>query len=106
MSYTKANYRDVDELAGALHFMRGPLECDTVGFTVVECDPEWTGKEHDHAELDHEEVYFLVSGSATMVVEGETVELEPGDAIRVSPEATRQLRNGDEESMLIIAGAP
>ena len=106
MTYTKVNYRDVDELGGGLHFMRDSLECEQLGFTVVECEPNWTGKRHDHAEQNHEEVYYLVSGSATLVVEGESVPLEPGDAIRISPTDTRQLRNGDTESFLLVAGAP
>ncbi|AFK19352.1 cupin domain-containing protein [Haloferax mediterranei ATCC 33500] len=106
MSHTKVNYRDVDELAGGLHFMRDALECKQLGFSVFECDPNWKGKRHDHAHQNHEEVYFLVSGSATLVVEGEEVELEPGDAVRVSPTDTRQLRTGDEECVFVVAGAP
>ncbi|KAB1194861.1 cupin domain-containing protein [Haloferax sp. MBLA0076] len=106
MSYTKANYREVDELGGGLHFMRDVLETERLGFTVLECDPNWTGKAHDHAEEDHEEVYFLVSGDATLVVEGEKIPLETGDAVRVSPEDTRQFRNGDTESFVVVAGSP
>ena len=43
------NYRDVDDTNG-LHFLRDELECENVGVTVLECDPGWEGKEHDHGE--------------------------------------------------------
>lgn len=51
-------------------------------------------------------MYYLVSGEATLVVEDKELDLEPGDAVRVSPEDTRELRNGPEESTFVIAGAP
>ncbi|MFC6786787.1 cupin domain-containing protein [Halobaculum halobium] len=106
MSYTRVNYRDVEPAAGAMHFLRDPLECEEVGVTVVDCDPGWTGKEHDHAERNHEEVYLLMDGEATVTVDNEDIHMEPGDAIRIPPESTRQIRNGDDESTLVLAGAP
>ncbi|MFC7097238.1 cupin domain-containing protein [Halobaculum marinum] len=106
MGYTRVNYRDVDAVGGGLHFLRGPLECERLGVTVIECDPGWTGKLHDHASDDHEEVYLLVEGEATVVVDGERVSLTAGDAIRISPEATRRIHNGDTESTFVLAGAP
>jgi mannose-6-phosphate isomerase-like protein (cupin superfamily) len=106
MSHTKVNYHDVDPMADGMYFLRDELGCETVGLTVVEADPDWTGTEHDHAEQGHEEVYFLVDGQATLVVEDDEVELTPGDALRVSPDATRQIRNGPVESTFVIAGAP
>jgi len=106
MAYTDVNYRDVEPAAGAMHFLRDPLECEHVGVTVVDCEPGWTGKEHDHRERDHEEVYLLMEGEATVTVDNDAVHMEPGDAIRIPPDATRQIRNGDVESTLVLAGAP
>jgi mannose-6-phosphate isomerase-like protein (cupin superfamily) len=106
MAHTKANYRDVDSIGGGMHFLRDVLGCEELGITVLEADPGWEGKEHHHREGGHEEVYLLLEGGATLVVDGEETDLEPGDAVRVSPEATRQLYNGDEESLLVVAGAP
>ncbi|WP_284012803.1 cupin domain-containing protein [Halobaculum litoreum] len=106
MSYTTVNYRDVEPAAGAMHFLRDELGCEHLGVTVVDCDPGWTGKEHDHAQRDHEEVYLLIDGEATVVVDDEAVPLEAGDAIRIPPGATRQIRNGDVESTFVLVGAP
>ena len=105
MSYEKVNYEDVEPVSDGLYFLRDPLECSQLGVSVLECEAGWTGMEHDHAEDDHEEVYLLVDGAATLTVDGEDVELEPGDAVRLPPDATRQIRS-DEESTFVLAGAP
>lgn len=106
MVYTKTNYRDVEPVGDAMHFLRDPLDCDQLGVTVVECDPGWTGKEHDHANGGHEEVYVLLEGEATVTVDGDEVDLTGGDALSIAPEATRQIENGDTESTFVLAGAP
>lgn len=105
MSYDRVNYGQVEPKAPSMHFLRDPLDCDKLGITVIDPDDGWSGMEHDHADRDHEEVYLLVDGSATLTVEGEEVGLDPGDAVRVEPEATRLLDiTGD--SQMVIAGAP
>lgn len=106
MSHTRVDYDDVEALGGALHMLRDPLDCEALGVSVIDADPGWSGKEHDHADGDHEEVYLLVEGAATLDVEGEAVELSPGDAVRVDPAATRRLDNGGERSLVVVAGAP
>jgi mannose-6-phosphate isomerase-like protein (cupin superfamily) len=62
--------------------------------------------EHDHAEDGQEEVYVLVEGEATVTVDGEDVEMAAGDALRIPPEASRQIATGDAESRFVLAGAP
>ena len=106
MSYTKVNYEDVEPVAEGMHFLRDPLECSQLGVTVLECEPGWTGKEHNHGENGQEEVYVLVEGAATVSVGGETVEMTAGDALRVDSEMARQIHNGDEESLFVLVGAP
>ena len=104
-TYTKTNYRDVDDQQG-MYFLRDELDCDHVGVTVLECDPGWEGLEHDHAEEGHEEVYLLIEGEATVTVEDETIEMTDGDAIRIPPDETHQIHNGDTESRFVLIGAP
>lgn len=102
MSYTKANYTDVESKNG-LHFMRNALDAEKQGFTVLETDGEWEGMEHDH-EDGQEEIYFLIDGSAEVEIEGETVEMEEGDAVRISPEDSRTLRT-TEASKFVLVGS-
>jgi mannose-6-phosphate isomerase-like protein (cupin superfamily) len=106
MTYTKVNYHESDPVSDGLHFLREPLETDQLGVSVLDCDPGWTGMEHDHADENHEEVYLLIEGEATVRIEGEAVDMAEGDAVRVPAEATRQIENGDTESQFVLVGAP
>ncbi|MFA1611962.1 cupin domain-containing protein [Halobellus rubicundus] len=105
MSHTKSHYTDGDEKAPGMFFLREELDCENLGFTVVEVDAGWEGMKHDHEDRDHEEVYYLVDGTASLEIDGDTVDLDPGDAVRVAPEAVRTL-TADEDSTLVVAGAP
>lgn len=105
MSYTKENYEAVEPLAPGMHFLRNDLDCDNLGLTVLDVEAGWDGKEHEHTDDGQEEVYLLVDGSGTLDIDGEEIPLEPGDAVRVDPDATRQL-SFDDESTMVIAGAP
>lgn len=103
---TKVSYDDVDPVGGGLYFLRDELDCRAVGVSVLDCDPNWEGKPHDHGEDGQEEVYVLVDGTATVTVEGEDIAMTAGDALRVAPEETRQITNGDTESQFVLVGAP
>jgi quercetin dioxygenase-like cupin family protein len=105
MAYTKERYDSVEPKAPGMHFLRDALDCENLGITVLDAGPEWEGMEHDHADQGQEEVYVLLDGSGELTVEGETVSLEAGDAVRVDPGATRSL-TFDAESQMVIAGAP
>lgn len=106
MGYTKVNYENVEPVAEAMHFLRDPLGCEQVGITVVDCEPHWEGKPHDHADSDHEEVYLLIEGRATVTVEGEEVSMNEGDALRIDPSDQRQIQNRGVQSTFVLVGAP
>lgn len=44
-----------------------------------------------HSHKQNEEIYFIVSGKGYMEIDGEKVQLEAGDWLRVAPEAKRKL---------------
>jgi mannose-6-phosphate isomerase-like protein (cupin superfamily) len=102
---TKAHYTDVEAVAGGLHFLRDELDCENLGVSVLECPPDWEGKPHDHAEESQEEVYVLLEGEATVSVDGEDIPMAAGDALRLAPEETRQIRS-ETESQFVLVGAP
>lgn len=105
MSYNKVDSRDVEPIADGMRFLRDPLDCEKLGVTILDADPGWTGKEHDHADDGQEEVYVLLEGEATVMVEDEEVDLEAGEALRIPADATRQIKNGDTESKFVLVGA-
>lgn len=105
MSHDKVSYEEVEPLAPGMHFLRDELDSENLGLTVLDAEPGWEGKEHDHKAEGEEEIYLLVDGAGTISIEGEDVPLEPGDAVRVDPDVTRKLAF-EAESTMVIAGAP
>lgn len=105
MTHTRIQYDSVEPKAPGMYFLRDALECEQLGLTVLEANEGWEGMEHDHAHDDQEEVYLLVDGGGRITIDGEVVDLESGDAVRVAPGATRELAF-DTESLMVIAGAP
>ncbi|WP_144919859.1 cupin domain-containing protein [Halorubrum salsamenti] len=106
MGYDTTAYDDVEPVSPGMYFLRDALGCEELGVTVVEADDGWEGMEHDHAEEGHEEVYVLLHGEATLIVDGDPVELGPGDAVRVDADSTRDLSFSADGSKMVIAGAP
>ena len=50
----------------------------------------------------NEEIYAVLSGRGTMVVDGETVELQAGDWLRVAPAGERQLSAAADSAISVI----
>jgi mannose-6-phosphate isomerase-like protein (cupin superfamily) len=102
---------DLDELegegpGGVVHKARRALGARAFGFNYFVFPPNAAGREHNHAEANQEEVYFVVKGSGTMRIDGEEVDLRPGRFVRVDPGATRVLTSGGEGLEFIAVGAP
>ena len=104
--YKRVNYTDVEPVCGGMYSLGKPLESETLGATIIHCDPEWNGIPHDHQDDRHEEIYVLIDGRATVVVGDERIQMEAGDVIRIPPDATRQIRNGSDKSLFVLISAP
>jgi quercetin dioxygenase-like cupin family protein len=105
-TYERVNYDDVESVSGAMHSLSDSLESEQVGVSIVRCDPGWRNKPHDHSENDHQEIYILLDGRATVVIDDDEVVMQAGDALWIPPAATRQIRNGDTESAFVLVSAP
>jgi mannose-6-phosphate isomerase-like protein (cupin superfamily) len=102
---------DVDSLegegpGGMVRKVRRALGARAFGFNYFTFPPNVEGREHDHADANQEEVYFVVRGSGRMRVDGENVELRPGRFLRVDPAARRMPISGDEGLEFVTFGAP
>jgi mannose-6-phosphate isomerase-like protein (cupin superfamily) len=102
---------DVDELegegpGGAVRKLRRALGARGFGFNYFTLPPNVEGRKHHHADVNQEEVYFVVKGSGRMRIEGDDVELRPGRVVRVSPDATRVPIAGENGLEFLAIGAP
>ncbi len=61
-------------------------------------------KPHYHKEV--EELFYLIDGSATVIVEGEPIHLVKGDFLAVTPPEKHQIIAGDEGVHLIAIKTP
>ena len=111
MGYDTAAKTDADSVVpeefGGMWFLKGELDAEDLGFTILELEPGGKGKEHDHGADGQEEVYYVVEGTIDVDLAEETVTLDAEEAIRLDAEETRQIHNrGDVRATLVLAGAP
>jgi quercetin dioxygenase-like cupin family protein len=64
-------------------------------------DPGNTSNEHSHAE--QEEIFYCVSGSGRIRVDGEEARVDVGDLIYVPPGGTHQLINDGKAVFKVLA---
>jgi uncharacterized cupin superfamily protein len=81
--------------------LRTALGLSTFGLNLILLEPRQRGRIHRHER--QEEVYVVLEGELTLIVEGEEHTLRPGDAVRVAPELRRQLVNRGGERLAILA---
>ena len=85
-------------------FARQDLEAEETGVSHVRLKPGQRspfGHKHENAE----EVYVVIGGSGRMKLDDEIIEIEPLDAIRVSPEVTRAFEAGPDGIEVLAVGA-
>jgi mannose-6-phosphate isomerase-like protein (cupin superfamily) len=107
--YTAKRIADMEAgFGGGFVKARAELGVTAFGFQVIQMPPNYSDyPEHDHAETEQEEVYLALSGSGTLDVEGEQVQLDPETFVRVGATAKRKVIAGPEGiRMLVIGGSP
>jgi len=100
-------HRDELERTGNWTLVRRSLGCRSFGVNVVEIDPGASIPEHDETERDQEELFFVLSGQATLVVDGQDHPAPEGTFARLDPSPRRTIRNdGSEPVSVLIVSAP
>jgi mannose-6-phosphate isomerase-like protein (cupin superfamily) len=111
MSYTIKNLREVEDSAPKFgfselqeaHFAHGALDAKDTGFSYHVVKPgKRQGFAHRHDEA--EEVYVVISGAGRMNLDGEVVDIERLDAIRVAPPVVRTFEAGPDGLELLAFG--
>jgi mannose-6-phosphate isomerase-like protein (cupin superfamily) len=89
---------DADE-----HFvsLRRALGVTSFGISQIVLRPRQRGRIHRHER--QEEVYLVLEGTLTLVVEGEEQAVERGELVRVAPEVRRQLVNRGPDRLVLLA---
>jgi len=101
-NYTKVHY-DFNSLHG-LKSPRRELELKAVALGLIKLSPE-EGYSFTHHHDKQEEVYTVVEGTGSMLLDGELIAVQAGDILRVSPECQRALKAGTEGLFIICSGA-
>jgi quercetin dioxygenase-like cupin family protein len=100
-------HRDELERTGNWALVRRSLELRSFGVNLVDIPPGGSIPEHDETGRDQEELFFVVSGSAALVVDGEEHPAPAGTIARLDPDRRRTVRNtGDEPASVLIVSAP
>ena len=106
MSY-KLAHRDDCEMSGNWRLVRRTLELGAFGINLVDLPAGEQIPEHDETERDHEEVFYVLSGTPTLIIDGQHHPAPAGTFTRLDPEHARTVRNdGDQPASVLIASAP
>jgi uncharacterized cupin superfamily protein len=81
--------------------LRRELGVTTFGMNQMVLEPGQRGRIHRHER--QEEVYLVLEGTLTLIVEREEHVVGSGEIVRVGPELRRQLVNRGPERVLMIA---
>jgi uncharacterized cupin superfamily protein len=95
------------ERTGNWTLVRRSLGCGSFGINLVEIPPGESIPEHDETGRDQEEIFYVVSGSPTLVIDGEDHRVGPETFARLDPARRRTVRNdGSEPCWVLIVSAP
>jgi quercetin dioxygenase-like cupin family protein len=81
--------------------LRAQLGVSSFGINVIVLEPGQRNRIHRHAR--QEEVYIVLDGTLTLIVEGEPQEYVVGDVVRVAPPVRRQLVNRGAAALRLLA---
>jgi uncharacterized cupin superfamily protein len=104
--YTIA-HREELERNGNWTLVRRSLGCQAFGVNLVEIPVGESIPEHNETDRDQEELFFVLSGSPMLVINGVEHPAPAGTFARIDPAYRRTVRNtGDEPSAVLIISAP
>jgi mannose-6-phosphate isomerase-like protein (cupin superfamily) len=111
VTYTFKNLRDVQDVAPdagvdatqAMRFAQRDLNAVGTGISLMAVKPgrrQAFAHRHDEAE----EIYVILAGSGRMKLDDDVVEVQPMDAIRITPSVTRALEGGPQGVEYLVVG--
>lgn len=109
--YTLGSWDDFEQMEGSgessWRLARKSLGISSFGINIVDIGPGGQLPEHDETGRDQEEVFIVIDGDATAVIDGVVHAAPRGTFVRVAPEVRRTIRNaGDSAARVMIVSAP
>ena len=95
-------HRSDFERAGNWSLARRSLDLGSFGLNVVEVAPGESIPEHDETARDQEEVFVVLEGEPTVVIDGHDHPAPAGTFVRLDPEPTRTIRNDAESAAHVL----
>jgi uncharacterized cupin superfamily protein len=100
-------HHDEFERTGGWALARRSLGLTAFGMNVVDIPPGGSIPAHDELPRDQEEVFIVLSGAPSIVVDGREYPAPAGTYARLSPEPERTVVNhGGEPARVLIVSAP
>jgi quercetin dioxygenase-like cupin family protein len=100
-------HRDELDRNGRWSLIRRTIEVGSFGINLVTIESGDDIPEHDETERDQEEVYLVLSGEASVIVDGQVHAAPTGTYARIAPERRRTVRNvGSSPLELLMISAP
>jgi mannose-6-phosphate isomerase-like protein (cupin superfamily) len=109
--FSTVNLRDVEDSVGdpdsgvEARFARKHLDSRDLGVSHFRYRPNVRSK-FAHSHREQEEAYVVVAGSGRLLLDGEVLDIEEWDVVRVAPEVVRSFEAGPEGLDVIAVGGP
>lgn len=109
--YTIKRIDEFEEMEGSggatWRLARKTLGAEAFGFNVVDIEPGGQIPAHDHTGDNQEEVFVILDGNGTLVIDGEEHPAPAGTFCRLAPEVNRTIRNeSDAPVRALLIGVP
>ncbi len=104
MKYHKKTY-NLEDLPNWLTLLRDDIKLTSLGMGFARLA---AGKGYTflHKHENQEEIYIVLNGKGVIYLDGELIDLNPGDVVRVNPEVYRAIKADDESELVcLIVGA-
>ena len=96
---------DVKDFEGRRTPVAQALSALAIKANQFDSPPGHPGFEHTELKSGQEELFVPLAGVGSILIDGETVDLEPGRYVLVQPSATRQVIAGPEGLSYLVIGA-